>query len=106
MLIEEKLQAASENLDIPGAVVVASDKTGTSPLLNLSKPCSKTPTESFYYSKAFGVGSLKEPSSSKLLKPDSTFWLASCTKLMTAIAALQCVEREQFTLDDCYEIVA
>jgi len=27
-------------------------------------------------------------------------WLASCTKLMTTVAALQCVERGQFGLDD------
>jgi len=27
-------------------------------------------------------------------------WLASSTKLMTSIAALQCVERGQFSLDE------
>lgn len=31
-------------------------------------------------------------------------WLASCTKLITAIAALQCVERGLFTLDDPADI--
>jgi CubicO group peptidase (beta-lactamase class C family) len=31
---------------------------------------------------------------------DSTFELASCTKLITTIAALQCVERGQIGLDD------
>jgi CubicO group peptidase (beta-lactamase class C family) len=31
---------------------------------------------------------------------DSTFIMASCTKLMTTIAALQCVERGQIGLDD------
>jgi CubicO group peptidase (beta-lactamase class C family) len=30
---------------------------------------------------------------------DSTFILASCTKLMTSISALQCVERGLFGLD-------
>lgn len=30
----------------------------------------------------------------------ATFALASCTKLMTSIAALQCVERHQISLDD------
>lgn len=31
---------------------------------------------------------------------DSTFIMASCTKLMASIAALQCVERGQIGLDD------
>lgn len=31
---------------------------------------------------------------------DATFWLASSTKLLSAIAALQCVERGQFSLDE------
>lgn len=31
---------------------------------------------------------------------DTTFWIASCTKLITSIAALQCVERGQLNLDD------
>jgi len=31
---------------------------------------------------------------------DSTFWLASCTKLLTTIAVLQCVESGQIELDD------
>jgi len=31
---------------------------------------------------------------------ESTFILASCTKLMTSIAALQCVDRGQIGLDD------
>jgi CubicO group peptidase (beta-lactamase class C family) len=31
---------------------------------------------------------------------DATMWLASCTKLMGTIAAMQCVERGQLKLDD------
>ena len=34
------------------------------------------------------------------LKTDAVFWLASCTKLMTTVAAMQCVERGLFTLDE------
>lgn len=30
----------------------------------------------------------------------TTVWLASCTKLVTAVAALQCVERDLFSLDE------
>jgi CubicO group peptidase (beta-lactamase class C family) len=31
---------------------------------------------------------------------DTTFWIASCSKLITTIAALQCVERAQLALDE------
>lgn len=31
---------------------------------------------------------------------NATFIMASCTKLMTSIAAMQCVERGQITLDE------
>ena len=54
---------------------------------------------SFSYSKAHGLHSLK-PGASEPLKVDAIFWLASCTKLLTAISALQCVERGQFALDE------
>lgn len=30
---------------------------------------------------------------------DTTFWIASCTKLLTTIAALQCVEKGLLSLD-------
>lgn len=31
--------------------------------------------------------------------PDTVMWLASCTKLVTAIAVMQCVEKDLFALD-------
>lgn len=31
---------------------------------------------------------------------DTTLWIASCTKLMTTIAVMQCVERGLITLDE------
>jgi CubicO group peptidase (beta-lactamase class C family) len=31
---------------------------------------------------------------------DATMWLASCTKLIGTIAAMQCVERGQLKLDE------
>jgi CubicO group peptidase (beta-lactamase class C family) len=37
---------------------------------------------------------------SSILELDAVYWLGSCTKLMTAIAALQCVESGQFSLDE------
>ena len=58
---------------------------------------------SFHYSRAFGLRSLDthEP-----LEMDNIMAIASCTKLMTSIAAMQCVERGLVTLDtDVAEIL-
>lgn len=49
----------------------------------------------FQYAKTFG-----EQAPGVKMDFDSTFTLASCTKLMTSIAALQCVEQELIALDD------
>lgn len=35
---------------------------------------------------------------------DSTYWIASCTKLLTTIAALQCVELGLFSLDSAEDV--
>lgn len=55
---------------------------------------------SYSYSRAFGCSSLKDGERSNILELDAVYWMASCTKLITAIAALQCVERGHFTLDE------
>jgi CubicO group peptidase (beta-lactamase class C family) len=55
-------------------------------------------TGGFYYAKAFGVR-LKESDPVEPLQLDATFFYASSTKLLTSIAALQCVQAGQFTLD-------
>lgn len=49
----------------------------------------------FQYQKAFGP-----KNSSEQMDLNTTFIMASCTKLMTSIAAMQCVERGQITLDE------
>ena len=51
----------------------------------------------FEYAETFGVRSLetREP-----MELDTPMWIASCTKLMTSIAAMQCVERGEIMLDD------
>jgi hypothetical protein len=51
------------------------------------------------YSRAFGVRSLKPGVGNEPLTTDSVIWVASCTKLVTTIAAMQCVERGLVTLD-------
>lgn len=63
---------------LPGAVLVAADATGK-----------------FHYAKAFG-----ETARGEKLALDSVMWMASCTKLMTAVAALQQVEQGKIGLDD------
>jgi CubicO group peptidase (beta-lactamase class C family) len=54
---------------------------------------------SFTYAKAFGFKSLEE-GQERPLEKDAVMALASCTKLVTTIAALQCVERGLVGLDD------
>jgi CubicO group peptidase (beta-lactamase class C family) len=59
------------------------------------------------YSKCFGTQSV-DPDSPLLDTPlsiDTTMWVASCTKLMTAIAVLQCVERGLLDLDKDISII-
>ena len=48
--------------------------------------------------KPFGRVSIEEGAAD--MKEDTLMWSASCTKLMTTVAAMQCVEKGLFTLDD------
>ncbi|RDW80014.1 hypothetical protein BP6252_04652 [Coleophoma cylindrospora] len=82
---EAKFQEAIDSQTLGGVVLQASDKTGK-----------------FTYAQAFGKQSLQEgsPASKKDVQLDSVFTLASCTKLVTSIAALQCVEQGLIGLDD------
>ena len=75
---EPTIESACTNLEIPGCVLVASNTTG-----------------SFSYQKAFGHTAAGQP-----VREDSMMWIASCTKLMTSVAALQQVERGRIGLDD------
>ncbi|KAI4681346.1 uncharacterized protein J4E84_007582 [Alternaria hordeiaustralica] len=54
---------------------------------------------SFKYSKAFGRTSMN-PSSAKPMDLNTMMWVASCTKLMTALCAMQLVERGHITLEE------
>ena len=49
----------------------------------------------FRYEKVFGLNAPTEK-----ITTNTTFRLASCTKLMASIAAIQCVERGRIALDD------
>ncbi|GAW20192.1 hypothetical protein ANO14919_096890 [Xylariales sp. No.14919] len=79
---EEAFEAASVSEEIPGAVLLATDKSGK---LN--------------YARAFGKRSVRAGADQSPLRLDSVMWIASCTKVVTALAALQCCERGLLTLD-------
>ncbi|KAK3315827.1 beta-lactamase/transpeptidase-like protein [Apodospora peruviana] len=83
--IESTFEAAVAAKVIPGAIVVASSTDGK-----------------FKYARSFGLRSLKDvvDGTPEQLELDAVLWMGSCTKIMTAIAALQCVERGHFTLDE------
>jgi CubicO group peptidase (beta-lactamase class C family) len=80
---EEIMENTCKEREIPGAILVAGGKSGA-----------------FRYENAFGARSLKDPSKHDPLQLDATLWIASCTKLMTTVAVMQCVERGQLGLDD------
>ncbi|KAL5121770.1 hypothetical protein ACEQ8H_000457 [Pleosporales sp. CAS-2024a] len=67
---------------VPGCAVMADNRDG-----------------SLKYAKAFGVTSMK-PENAKPFDISTIMWIASCTKLMTSICAMQLVERGQITLDE------
>ncbi|KAF7938395.1 uncharacterized protein EAE98_000733 [Botrytis deweyae] len=77
-----KIESAISAGKVAGAVTAASNAT-----------------RSFNHASSYGPRSLHSTSSTPL-KPDAILWLASCTKHLTSISALQCVERGQFTLDE------
>ncbi|KAF1848814.1 putative penicillin-binding protein [Cucurbitaria berberidis CBS 394.84] len=49
-------------------------------------------------------GNLKLDPASSPITTETVMWVASCTKLVTAVAALQCVERGMFALDNSADI--
>ncbi|RAR14327.1 beta-lactamase/transpeptidase-like protein [Stemphylium lycopersici] len=68
--------------DIPGCALIATNRDGT-----------------FEYSKSFGKTSIK-PENTRPMQLDTIMWVASCTKLMTSLCAMQLVERGLVTLDE------
>ncbi|MCJ1478269.1 hypothetical protein MMC13_006946 [Lambiella insularis] len=82
---DEELKTAANpgpGRKIPGAVLLAADRSGQ-----------------ILYHKVEGFTSLDD-SVATPLTADSTFCIASCTKLLTTICALQCVEKGLLALDD------
>ncbi|KIX92079.1 uncharacterized protein Z520_12233 [Fonsecaea multimorphosa CBS 102226] len=67
---------------IAGAVTIAADASGA-----------------IIYHSAKGFTSV-DPETARAMTEDTTFWIASCTKLLTTISAMQCVEQGKLSLDD------
>ncbi|KAH8694311.1 beta-lactamase/transpeptidase-like protein [Talaromyces proteolyticus] len=80
-LIETKIDSyTTKENGIPGLVFIAVNRNGER-LVN-------------HASGLRGLGSVES------MTTDSTFWMASCTKLVTSIAAMQLVEAKKLSLDD------
>ncbi|EON65858.1 beta-lactamase [Coniosporium apollinis CBS 100218] len=77
---EDTVNKAADDGVVAGGAAIAVDKSGK-----------------LLFQKAFGKIGIGDDD--KLFTVDSVMWIASCTKLMTSIAALQCVERGLLELD-------
>ena len=54
----------------------------------------------FRYEASFGCRSLEDAKATEPLEKDAVLWIASCTKLMTSVAVMQCVEMGYLNLED------
>ncbi|KAI1765872.1 hypothetical protein GGR53DRAFT_465000 [Hypoxylon sp. FL1150] len=75
---QSAFEAADEAGDIPGAALVVDDATGK-----------------FRYAKAFS-----RTANGETMSLERLMWIASSTKLLTSVAALQQVEQSHIGLDD------
>ena len=79
--LRAKIDSVTSKPDgVPGLVAVVVDSTGE----NIFE----------YASGKRGLGS------ADLMTTDTVFWMASCTKMITSIAAIQLVEQGRLVLDD------
>src|SRR6266700_7878835 len=76
--VDTLLRTAAESGDVPGVVAVATDRNGT------------------IYEGGFGLRALGEPAE---MTPDTVVWIASMTKAVTGVAAMQLVEQGKLALD-------
>ncbi|KAF2263886.1 beta-lactamase/transpeptidase-like protein [Lojkania enalia] len=80
---EKIIEKAVADQVIPGCTVHAINRDGT-----------------FKYAKTFGTRSIRPGEDQSPLQFNTIMWIASCTKLMTSICALQLVERGKLSLDE------
>ena len=100
---EELMRDAVARKVVPGAVLVATNRAGLPNVL--LRKCQQVLTihpGTFNYAETFGYAGLAP--NYKPLQLDSTFYVASCTRLMTTICALQCVEKGLFSLDSSEDV--
>ena len=95
---EDSYQSACRSGLLPGVVLLAASKDGELTSLYRTQHLYLNIGD-FEYAKTLGVRSLK-PGNHKPIELDTVLALASCTKLMTAISVLQCVERGLLNLDE------
>ncbi len=75
---------ASPTTDVPGLVALVVNRSGQ-----------------VVFEHCAGVVDADDPEpEAKAMTHDVLFWIASCTKLITAVACMQLVERGQLSLDD------
>jgi CubicO group peptidase (beta-lactamase class C family) len=77
--LDQQLRAAIERKDVPGVVVIAGDRNRV------------------IYQGAFGMA---ETGAGRAMTPDAIFRIASMTKAVTAVAAVQLIEAGKLALDD------
>ncbi len=77
--LDRQLRAAIERQDVPGLVVIAGDRKGV------------------VYQGAFGVA---EADKGRAMTVEAIFRIASMTKAVTAVAAMQLIEEGKLALDD------
>src|SRR5258707_3148006 len=77
--LDTSLRAAVERKDVPGVVVLVTDR------------------ERVLYQGAFGVADV---ATGRPLAPDALFRIASMTKPVTSVALMQLIEQGRLTLDD------
>lgn len=83
---------------VPCLVLNGVDKNGIMCLLSLVKPLlTLSPGELIYHHRS---GQTTVDANAQPIQKDSLFKIASCSKLVTAIAVLQCIERGLITLDE------
>ena len=92
--MEDIIAGACKAREIPGVVLLASDVTGRLPHYELVAITDDV--GNFRYSRSFGVRSIEDE---EPLEIDTPMWIASLTKLLTAIAAMQCVDKGLLELD-------
>ena len=73
-------EATKDVNNVPGCVFYATDRQGRE--------------------LAYAAGGVRQAGKDEPMPKDAIFWIASCTKLLTAIALLQLVERGKVSLDD------